>query len=334
MSDVESVATSPPSSVAPHSDDEFTTALVRHAARQLGVEFSGSLYRPTSTATHREEADLIDEKVPLLHTHNLNEIQRQIELRKKALGAKHKSIADLHTVAAKLCSQDRQPSRAEHHYTAALDILEDSVGSVSSELIPLLSSLAQFYVASNNFFNAKIVYQRLEMICESCHLGSERKVPPRADESGAALKKALLSWKQTKGDGAVFSALASSAASAVPIHRPHDRSTASVEVQASEDDAELDRRVAPVMSLDISEEQRERLKAPSMRTAGELRRLVEYVKAPQNNVASATARIIARNTSPRRSVDATGLIGGPVAAMSRQAAVDLQETLRRIRQGQ
>ena len=284
------------------TDDEFATVLIQHAARQLGVSLPQR--NNIRGGDHRIEETLHPQGYAA-------ELTRQIEIRRKALGNRHISIADLHVKAGDIfLNEDDQFSKAENHFTAALEIQEEIFADTPSELIPLLSKMGNMYTKHKKFVSARRMFER----AAQCAAAAESNV--RAEESVAAptdnLKKRLLSWKA----GDVSAHLLHNAAADL-----YTKSDAVIQTETNADEHEI---IAVVPSVFITEEQRDRLKAPSLRSAAELRNLVSYVNDPVSRYHGLGERVKQVSATPR------GLQDGDLMHAS-GITRDLAETIRRVR---
>lgn len=178
-------ATSPPTSVAPQSDDEFTHLIVQHAAKQLGVSFENATYQTrTAAEPHRSP-----QSVPM----HLSEILRQIAVREKALGPSHESIVSLHLRAAFANKEHGFLEKCEHHLCCAVDVVETNKGA-SEALVEVLNHLAQFYVSQKRYFDARVCFLRMSELCSTL----ERSSKVGVQVSSCGLKDAVEKYKLTK----------------------------------------------------------------------------------------------------------------------------------------
>lgn len=270
----ESTATSPPTSLAPQSDDEFTSALVRHAAKRLGFDVDDSLYLPPHASPQHHKTDR--QFVALSNNRRLPEILRQLEIRQKALGPKHESLVDLHMQAGKHFEQAGELGKSEHHFTSALDVLESSAGRASEALLPILTSLGHFYASRGRFFDAQAMFSRAASVCEACHTG---RLSAAADGTGAPpqrLKSALLQWKGHRNNEAIAAELRAGAAAAVQYPTSMKRSVADADAQTVEEQP-------PSNHPMLAPSDWQRLSDPTMSTADDMRRLLHTVKQEQQS---------------------------------------------------
>lgn len=271
----ESTATSPPTSMAPQSDDEFTSALVRHAAKRLGFDVNDMTYHPNNNrgAVFGDKPTWNDAPAS---NRRLGEVLRQIEARQRALGAQHESLVDLHMQAGRQFEQSGELGKAEHHYTSALDVLETCHGSASELLLPTLMALANFYSVRGRFFDAKTMFDKAAHVCDACHSG--RQVLLNSESQPQRLKSALLSWKEQRRNEVVARELMVSAAE-------HASLNSSAEVKPSVADADV--QTLPQESFGrsagakLTEDSWLRLDQPTCATSEDMRRLIASVKQHQ-----------------------------------------------------
>ncbi|CUI14422.1 Hypothetical protein, putative [Bodo saltans] len=306
----ESVATSPPTSLAPQSDDEFTTALVRHAAKRLGFEVDDPLYLPSSPQQHARGGG--GGPLAVLSHRRLPEILRQLDIRQKALGPNHESLVDLHMQAAKHFEQAGELSKSEHHFTAALDVLETCVGKSSETLLPVLTSLAHFYASRGRFFDAQTMFARAAAVCEACHTGRMAAENPVQSTQPQRLRNALLQWKDRKSTDAVAVELRAGAAAVQAASRRGN--VVDADAQTVEEPPQ-----PHVPTLDSSSWQR--LQSPSLTTADDMRRLLTVVRQEQPQYQYSSISVQHR-TSPSRS-------SASVAAA--RSAADVRQLLDELR---
>jgi hypothetical protein len=287
----ESTTTSPPPSLAPQSDDEFTTALVRHAAKRLGFEVDDPLYLPSSPQNARGGGGGGGPLAVLSHR-RLPEILRQLDIRQKALGPSHESLVDLHMQAAKHFEQAGELGKSEHHFTAALDVLETCAGKSSEALLPVLTSLAHFYAARGRFFDAQTMFTRAASVCEACHTGRMLAESALHAAQPQRLRSALLQWKDRRSSDAVAIELRAGAAAAVQA--------ASKRGNVVDADVQTIDEPRHVPTMDSSSWQR--LQNPSLTTADDMRRLLSTVRQDQQRQHQhAEMNNIPYRTSPPRS---------------------------------
>lgn len=129
--------TSPPTSVAPQSDDEFTSLVMRRAAQRLGVRFepqhNRSYVQTAPGGTHEENdrslllamAQTMDLPFPGPQTWALygkctaDELSRMIQVRKRALGDQHVSLAPLFDTLGDFDDARGDLASAKEHYGVA-----------------------------------------------------------------------------------------------------------------------------------------------------------------------------------------------------------------------
>lgn len=375
--------TSPPSSVAPASEDEFTTFLLRRAARQLGVDYtpaSSSGYRAvavrgvSSSPTGRRGGVLANYESaaagdassmaaapataaaapPLVAAGaSVGDIQHMIAIRSKALGDKHPSVALLFIALGDRFVLDGQSARAEAAYATALERQEAHFGPTAPELLTTLSKMGSFYSSCDKFVQAKVAFQRAAGIADllggglgDADNGESREREQRAKgERDAATLKAVLAQLRAEhkspdrsrtlvAEGLV-QVLNSAATEAARRVQPAPL-TSVCEVQ-TDDAASLDciREIAakhgvgvavseplPPKPVVLSAEQRARIRQPTLRTAEDLKRLLQFV---QSDDCSAAARDTQRTVAAVGGGTAPTMLSPRTAAAQRGAAVLRQE---------
>jgi hypothetical protein len=299
-SEDESQPTSPPSSAAP-SEDEFTSALIRHAARQLGVEFGTPQRRYMNSDHARDARDKPTGRQELPVLRFLPEILRQIEIRSKALGSNHRSLAELHESAGEQFAAERNFVHAESHLLSAVDIVESVHGTSSEEAIQPLCKLGQLYTSFQRYYQAQRVFERIVSITGNLDQGSQKlKAIEENARKASGLHAALLSWRQ---NGHMNKDTAAQAfASSLLLKRPFKPPTVGCDVGLQTEEFKSDAPPPPPPSVIITEAQRERLHAPTLRTASDLARLVDYVYDPSAMITTTTTRVVTRahrHGSPR-----------------------------------
>ena len=282
-----SPATSPPSSVDPGSDDDFTTALMRGVAKKLGVSYDTKVRSASYDAHAVSEPKLNSTSIAPV---GLPGILRQIELRSKALGENHQSVCELHLQAADLLLDDQ---KADDHLFMALSNCRNRGGENTPDAVNVLSRMGALHARRGHYLQAQEAFRQASEICGSLEAGRApvKAVNPSNDHLRSVLAK--LASERSEIARYVASSLPSKN---VPTTCSSDTQTDGEAV------------FVPPPTYTLSKEQLQRLRSPALRNANELKKLVSYVTNSEAvAAASATKEVIAKTTSPHFSRGKTSM---------------------------
>jgi hypothetical protein len=287
--------TSPPSSVAPNDDGDFTAALLQRAAKNLGVEYVPGLRSENPYRQYNWSQTLH------LETRTVEELQQMIVVRSKALGPNHSSIAALQTTLAdRFAAMDGAASKAENWYHAALATVESGLGTESPELIPTLTKLGNLYSTTGKWSLAKDCFKRCASICERKAGGTptEHSAPSSVVTSARDLPPSKL-HTLLKELGSQRSLNVESAQRAVGSHllqtlqnslqppskdMKEAKSSMEIEVQTDVTDQVEDSTIyLPPPPPSFTPQQAQRVRGPALRSASDLKSLVQYLAKGQSD---------------------------------------------------
>ena len=189
--------TSPPSSVAPNSDDEFTSNLLQRAARKLGVSYtprqSGVLPSKPHSVSRESPWSLSMRQSPL------DELSRTLEIHTKALGANHPSVIELHTLIGDKELEQGNTAKAEKHFAAAFAAAEQNETAAttdavklecSKEIVASLAKIGTFFSAVKKSDVARDAFIRAANMCDVLCGGSGSSIGFVQSEENHEIRRA------------------------------------------------------------------------------------------------------------------------------------------------